>query len=130
MVTITIVDESTMGQQRSWDLALLDETISLRELIQRRVYQEVSEFNARQAELFQGLVQPTDAERTLNGSYRLRNRRALDWEVQYEKAVEAFGKRSYIVLVDERQVSDLNAAVELHAGTAVTFLKLVPLVGG
>jgi hypothetical protein len=129
MATVTIVDESTAGPKRAWSLDILDETITVRELIRRRVYQEVTEYNARQSGLFHGLVQPTDAERTLNG-YRLKTPRRLDWEAQYEKAVESFRRRAYIVLVNDRQVAELETAVELGAGAEVTFLKLVPLVGG
>ncbi len=132
MDTITILDESTAGGRRSWSLDVrdvLDETMPLREIIRRRVYQEVTEYNARRPELFQGLVQPTESERTLNG-YRPKTRRALDWEAQYEKAIEAFERRGYIVLVNDRQVAELDAPMELRAGTEVTFLRLVPLVGG
>ncbi len=129
MRTITICDESTLGEKRAWSLDFLDETIALRELIRRRVYQEVTEYNARQVGVFRGLVQPTDAERTLNG-YQLKAPRRLDWEAQYEKAIEAFARRGYIVLVNDKQVADLDTPIELRAGAEVTFLKLVPLVGG
>ena len=129
MTTITIVDQSTLGEQHAWDLDLLHESISLRELIRRRIYQEVTEYNARLSGYFHGLVQPTEAERTLNG-YRLKSIRRLDWQAQYEQAIEAFAHYSYIVLVNDQQVADLDDLVELHTGTEVTFLKLVPLVGG
>jgi hypothetical protein len=129
---ITIIDESTMGERRAWSLDVadvLEETLPLREVIRRRVYQEVTEYNARQAGVYQGLVQPTDTERTLNG-YQLKAPRRLDWEAQYAKAVGAFARRAYIVLVNDRQESDLDALVELRAGAEITFLKLMPLVGG
>ena len=129
MTTITITDESTMGEKRSWSLDFLDETISLRELIRRRVYQEVTEYNARQAGYFHGLVQPTEVERTLNG-LRLKTAHRLDWQTHYEKAIEAFTRLSYIVLVNDQQVADLDTPIELRAGTEVTFFKLVPLVEG
>ncbi len=129
MTTITIVDESMVGAKRSWGLDFLEETVSLRELIRRRIYQEVTEFNARKAGYFHGLVQPTGAERTLNG-FRLAPAHRLDWQVQYEKAVEAFLHHAYIVLVDDRQLTHLDAPVTIQATTEVTFLKLVPLVGG
>jgi hypothetical protein len=67
MTTITIVDESTVGEKHAWSLDFLDETVSLRELIRQRIYQEVIEYNARLTGHFRGLVQPTQAERTLNG---------------------------------------------------------------
>jgi hypothetical protein len=129
MPTITIVDESTRGEQTTWNLDLLEETLSLRELIRRRIYQEVTEYNARQSGFFHGLVQPTDAERTLNGA-RLRTPHRLDWEAQYAQALTAFARRSYLVLVDDQQVADLDAVIELCPSTEVTFLKLIPLVGG
>lgn len=131
MTTITIIDESTQGGQRTWNLDFLDETITLRELIRRRIYQEVTEYNARLSGCFRGLVQPTDAERALNGDgYRMKSTHTLDWQVQYEKAIEAFTRRGYLVLVNDAQVADLDAFIEMRTGTEVTFFKLVPLVGG
>lgn len=49
MATITITDETLLGEKRAWALDILDETIFLRELIRRRIYQEVTEYNARQS---------------------------------------------------------------------------------
>jgi hypothetical protein len=129
MTTITISDESTLGEKRAWQLDILEETMTLAELIRRRIYQEVTEYNAKQVGQFYGLVQPTQAERTLNGT-QLRSPRKLDWEEQYAAAARAFARRGFIVLVNDRQVTDLAAPVTLAAGAEVTFLKLVPLVGG
>jgi len=129
MTTITIVDESAAGETHAWSLDFLDETVSLRELIRQRIYQEVTEYNARLSGYFHGLVQPTQAERTLNG-YRPKATNRLDWQAQYQKAIEAFTRRGYLVLVNDRQIADLDASIELRTGTEVTFFKLVPLVGG
>jgi hypothetical protein len=129
MATITITDESILGEKHSWHFDLLEETITLAELIRRRIYQEVMEYNAKQVGAFHGLVQPTQAERALNG-YQLKAPRKLDWEAQYAAAEQAFARRGFIVLVDEHQVTDLAATVTLATGSEVTFLKLVPLVGG
>jgi hypothetical protein len=131
MTTITIIDESTQGEQRAWSLDFLDETMTLRELIRRRIYQEVTEYNAKLSGCFRGLVQPTEAERALNGDgSHLKPLHKLDWQAQYEKALEAFTRRSYILLVNDKQMIDLDASIEMRAGTEVTFFKLVPLVGG
>lgn len=129
MTTITIVDESMLGAKRVWSLDFLDETITVRELIKRRIYEEVAEYNAKMLGLFQGLVQPTDAERTLNG-FRLKTMHRLDWEAQYEQAIVAFSKHSYIVLVDDKQVNDLDTTFTLRSNSEVTFLKLIALIGG
>lgn len=130
MATVTVYDETTSGgRTNELTLEFLDERITVRELIRSRVYQEVTEYNARMPEYFRGLVQPTDAERVLNG-YRVRERRRLDWEAQYENAIAAFRGNGFMILVDDRQVVELDEVVELRHDAAVTFLKLVPLVGG
>src|SRR5262249_12257173 len=87
--TLTVRDETTAGQTlHEFALELLTERLTVRELIRSRVYQEVQDYNLRQPERFLGLVQPTDAEQTLNG-FKLKKPRQIDWKQQYEKAVEA-----------------------------------------
>ncbi len=128
--TVQVRDEHSPGGTTSeWALELLDERLTARELVQRRVYQEVAEYNAGAPGTFRGLVQPSEAERVLNG-YRLASGRRIDWEQQADKAVEAFARNGFILLVDDRQVLDLDEEVDVHAGSVVTFLRLVPLVGG
>ncbi|MFI6281291.1 hypothetical protein [Streptomyces sp. NPDC050988] len=130
MGMVTFVDETTSGDRGAgWGLEIAEERLALRELIRRRVFQEVAEFNARTPEVFQGLVQPKDTERVLNG-YALRTPRRIDPEVQSELALKAFAGNGFLVLVGDRQFTDLDEEIELRLGTEVTFLKLVALVGG
>lgn len=130
MATVTFVDETTSGQRsQGWHLDIFEERLSLREVIRRRVFQEVAEHNARGGEVFRGLVQPSDTEQTLNG-FRMRKPRRVDPEQQFERAVEAFSRNGFVVLVGDRQVAELDEQVELSMGTEITFLKLVALVGG
>lgn len=129
---LTVRDETTFGFNADgydFTISLPAEVVTARELIRERVRQEVEEYNARRPEFFRGLVQPTDAERTLNG-FKLKKLRALDWREQYDRAVEAFHRNGFILLVDDRQVEDLDALIEAKPQTNVTFLKLIPLVGG
>ena len=127
---VTIRDETTQGETTNeLTLEFLDERVTLRELIRSRVYQEVTEYNAKQAGYFKGLVQPRDAERVVGG-FRIRERRRIDWEEQFRKALEAFERNGFLLLVDERQLDDLDQEIELRYDATVTFLKLVPLVGG
>ena len=127
---VTIRDEPAQGETTNeLTLEFLDERVTVRELIRSRVYQEVTEFNARQAGLFKGLVQPKDAERT-PGGFRLTKPRRLDWEEQYRKAVEAFGRNGFLILLDNHQLDDLDEVIELRHDATVSFLRLVPLVGG
>jgi hypothetical protein len=128
--SLKLVDK-VPGQDRStaWILEVTEPVLTAREILRRRVFEEVTRFNASQGEVFQGLVQPTDTERALNG-YRLRKPRRLDWHEQYERATQAFGDSRFLLLVGDRQVESLDEELMLAAETEVTFLKLVPLVGG
>ena len=129
--TLTVRDETATGtvlHQRTLDF--LTEHVTVRELITRRVQEEVREYNrTTERDVFVGLVQPTDAEATLNG-YRPRTRRELDWEKQRDAALAAFETNGFFVLVGDRQVESLDERIRVEVGTEVSFVKLVPLVGG
>ncbi|QWB23492.1 MULTISPECIES: hypothetical protein [Streptomyces] len=129
MAIVTFVDETTAGERRAgWGLEIAEERLTVRELIRRRVFQEVAEFNARTPKVFQGLVQPEDTERVLNG-YAVRTPRRIDPEAQTALALRAFAGNGFLVLVGDRQITDPDEEIELPLGTEITFLKLVPLVG-
>ncbi|HJQ30312.1 MAG TPA: hypothetical protein VJ827_13315 [Rubrobacter sp.] len=131
--TLTIRDETTssFGDHRDegFTLDVLTERVTLRELIRMRVYREVRDYNLRQPELFRGLVQPTEAETTLNG-FKIRRGRRIDPERQFERAIESFYRNAFLILVNDRQLVDLEEEIDIHPGITVVFLKLVPLVGG
>ena len=129
--TLTVRDESTSGQNIGQTvIEFLTERVTVRELIRSRVYQEVQDHNRKdQRHVFQGLVQPTDTEQELNG-YRLRQPRQIDWKQQFEAALQAFERNGFLILVNERQAESLDEEIVIAPGTQVTFLKLVPLVGG
>jgi hypothetical protein len=132
--TLNIRDETTFSfrseDDEEFTLDVQAERITVRGLIRARVYREVRDFNLSQPEYFRGLVQPSDAERTLNG-FKVRQGRRIDPEKQFEKAIEAFYRNGFLVLVDDRQVDELEEEIEVRPDTTtVTFLKLVPLVGG
>lgn len=128
--TLTVYDETFSGERTPvCTLDLLSECITVRELIRKRVYQEVQDYNLRLPEFFQGLVQPTDTERTLNG-FRLRTPRRIDWEEQVKHAIEAFERNGFVILIDDQQAESLEEEIMIRLDTQVSFLKLVPLVGG
>ncbi len=127
---ITLYDETLWGEKTpALRLSLLSSRITLRELIRRRIYEEVQEHNAAPHLPFRGLVTPTPAERALNGEKADLNRR-IDWEAQYERALAAFARNGFFVLVGDQQVENLDDEIELKVSTDVSFVKLVPLVGG
>ncbi len=131
--TLKIRDETTFSlgddEERDFTLDVLEARITVRELIHARVANEVRDYNFSQPEYFRGLVQPTDAERSLNG-FKIRKGRRIDPEKQVELAIKAFYSNGFILLVNDRQVDELEDEIEIWPDTTVTFLKLVPLVGG
>jgi hypothetical protein len=128
--TLTIRDETPGAASfREWSLQVLTERLTVRDLIKSRVYQEVQDFNQRQTGEFQGLVQPTDAERTVNG-YRLKKPRQIDWRTQFERAIAAFDSQQVLVLINDRQAESLDEEFEVTPQTQVSFLRLTLLVGG
>jgi hypothetical protein len=132
LTKLLIRDETTasLGKtEHTFTVHVSGEKISVRELIRQRVYQEVEEYNNRQPAIFRMLVQPNDTERTFNG-FKFQKPRFVDPMAQYEKAIEAFEGNGFIVLVDDHQVDSLDTDISLTPETSVTFLKLVPLVGG
>ena len=127
-VKLSILDETTAGERRNaGEFNFETATSTLRDIIEHRVQQEVERFNRSDVEVFQGLVQPEEAERILNG---VRKRPILDWRKQYAKAIAAFNGNGFLVFVDDRQITELDETLRLSPQTKLTFLKLVPLIGG
>jgi hypothetical protein len=134
-VTVIIRDETAAGDVfHEHPLELPSERISVRDLIRERVYQEVQDFNQRQHEqIFRGLVQPTDAERVLNGGrpeFHLKQRRQIEWKPQFEKAQEAFLRNGFFILIDDRQAAELDEEFDVGPKSQISFVKLTLLVGG
>jgi hypothetical protein len=128
--TLTIRDETASGQKtNTFTLDCLTERMTVRDLIRARIYQEVQDYNQKEPEYFRGLVEPTNAERVLNG-YKLKAKRKIEWREQYQRALEAFDRNGFFVLVGDKQAESLDQEFEVKVDTEVAFVKLVPLVGG
>lgn len=128
--TLTVRDESLGGGAVSeLTLELLTERITTRELIRSRVYQEVQDYNHLPQGRCRGLIEPTEAERLLNGS-RQKGPQLLDWRPQYEKALRAFAAGRFLILVGETQVESLDEEITFRPGTFISFVRLTPLAGG
>jgi hypothetical protein len=123
--TLTVHDLSTDGTAlNEISLEFLTERITVRELIRSRVYQEVTEYNARRVTRWSGLVQPR-AESTAGQAPR-----RIDWEAQTKRAIAAFTTGTLLVIVDGRQAETLDDHIEVRAESSVAFLRLMPLIGG
>ena len=127
---ITVHDENFAGKVLNQILIEIEQdTCTLKDLIEARVKIEVEKFNELLPKYYQGLVQPTDSEVTLNG-YKVGERKKIDAEEQVFVALDAFTKNAYFVLVDNKQVTELDEVIELHSERKISFIKLTPLVGG
>ena len=129
-MVITVKDETFNGKVlHEIDLEFKTERVTVKDIISERVAREVERYNNKLPEYFNGLVEPSDAEKTING-YRLKNRKRIDAEKQVYVALDAFQKNGYFVLIDNIQSESLDQEVLLKAGTKISFIKLTPLVGG
>ena len=135
MTTVIIKDESGSGRiASSITLETVVERITLRDLITTRVREEVARYNAHRADpgdagdVFAGLVMPEGAVPTPAG-FRMPSRRPVDWE-QAAESLKAFRRNGFFILVDDRQITDLDEELELTADTDIRFIRLVALVGG
>ncbi|MFI6500346.1 hypothetical protein [Nonomuraea typhae] len=130
MASVVFRDETATGRASAeFSLPGLPERISARELVRLRVREEVARHNAAPSLHFRGLIRPTDAEAELNG-YRMPTARKLNWERQADAAEAAFTRNGFLLLIGERQIEDLDTEIDLTADPVVSFVKLVPLVGG
>ena len=125
-------------------LDLLGECITVADLIRRTVEEQVHELTVRRK------LDSERARRVLDrhyltpdeviaqaeaGSVRYPSERKqqpprIDAKVEVRKALHAFQSGAYYVLVDGRQVERLDEEVELRPGSKVSFIRLMPLVGG
>ena len=126
---VTGTGAAPAGPAPTMTLDFLNEEITVRELIERRVYEEVHDHNHARPSPLQRLVAPAGAESALNAP-PVREHRPVDWTVQRDRALEAFRRNGFFVLVGDRQVTDLDERIRLAVTTEVTFVRLVALVGG
>lgn len=129
-IRISVKDETFAGKVlNEIFLEFQKEHVSIEDIITLRVINEVNEYNKKLPTYFNGLVEPTDAEKTING-YKLKTNKIIDAEKQVYIALSAFLKNGYFVLIDNMQAESLDQEILLTENTIVSFVKLTPLVGG
>ncbi|OYU83254.1 MAG: hypothetical protein CFE24_12050 [Flavobacterium sp. BFFFF2] len=129
-MNILIKDEQLNGTvTNQFEIEIENQTITTKELISKRVIHEVEAYNNKLPSYFNGLVEPKESERTLNG-YKLKPKQIIDVEKQLYIALDAFLKNGYFVLADDQQLEELDQLVTLQSHSKISFVKLTPLVGG
>jgi hypothetical protein len=121
MGRVTFVDETTSGDRDAGrGLDVPEDRLTVRELIRRRVHQDAAEHHAAGGPRHRGPVRPREAAPG----------RRTDPAARTERALRAFEGNGLLVLVGDRQITELDEEIALPPGTEITFLTLVPLVGG
>ena len=129
-ITVSVKDENFSGKVLQEVLVgFASTTVTIKDIIEARVRQEVDSYNKKLPEYYNGLIEPSDAEKTING-YKLRSKKPIDAEKQIYVALDAFQKNGFFVLVDNQQCTALEQTVQLQPLTHIGFVKLTPLVGG
>lgn len=128
-MNILISDEQLNGTITNQFEIEIENKISTKELIEKRVTHEVETYNKNLPDYYKGLVEPTEAERTLNG-FKLKQKKIIDVEKQIYLALAAFQKNGFFILVDNEQLEELEQIVELKINSKISFIKLIPLIGG
>jgi hypothetical protein len=125
-------------------LRLMEERLTVAELIRRTVEEQVRELLARRA------LDGAAARRALDRQYLSAEEVAaqarqgavrypathagaapqLDVEAEVAKAQRAFAAGAYRVLVDGWPAERLGETISFAPGSTITFLRLTPLIGG
>ncbi|MFN8672723.1 MAG: hypothetical protein U0457_11675 [Candidatus Sericytochromatia bacterium] len=130
MNILKLRDETATGKiNYEFELIIDAEIITVKELITKRVTYEVEKYNSQKEEFFNGLVQPTESEKSLNG-YKMRHKKEINLNKQIEKALESFESNGFFIIANNRQLENLDEAIFLDKESNISFIKLVHLVGG
>lgn len=125
-------------QRQAFTLRLASERISARDIVAKHVRDEVDRLNdlarRRHAEhdrVASFLVgdHSHELERKLNKPNR-KGPKTLEPTEEVKAALDAIETRQVIVLFDDLEIEDLDADLTVTDQSKVTFLRLVPLVGG
>ncbi len=141
MSAVLKIVEKSLGrpQEATFELRLVSERMTGREIIARHIAQEVTRQNEKRSAAWTGHrragsfmvgFEPHPAEQKLNLAKPVRRPKLLDPAAEHKAALAAFESNRMIMLLDDRQIEDLDAEITLRDNSEVTFLRLVPLVGG
>lgn len=113
-----------------------DGQLTLRDLIERIVREQVDAFRKRQADndMLRALTERQIDEAVERGKVTMGNSdvpvQAVDEEAAIGAAWQAFEDGLYLVVIDEVEQRQLDAEVHLTEESRITFLRLTLLAGG
>lgn len=129
-ITAVMVDETVSGEVvHTVRLSLAVSSMPVRDLIRERIQQEAARFNLQRPVNFRSLVYPLGCEETDKG-FRLERHRDVNWEPQYQEALDAFEHHSLSIYIDNEPVKGLDDLVSFEDNPHISFVKLSPLKAG
>lgn len=139
-VSVRIIDEHFGKSKLSiFDLQYPTDTVAIRELIERRVEEEVAHVNNMKSNpdrikaehrMFLAGLTKRSPEVLLNKQVGVKNRKPIDAAQAVKTALKAFEAGRYFILFNDTQYEDLDEKVVLTPDSEVVFLRLTPLIGG
>ncbi len=129
MSTTVLVETKIPGQTppAAFQISLQSEQITVRDLLREYVTHQVEQHNCQQKTRSANFE--SEDEMILNNKVR-KPVGQLQCNVECERAYKAFESNQLVVLINKYQPSELDETVTVTADSKVTFLRLVPLVGG
>lgn len=133
-----ILESRILGRKKAFEpvqLTLSRETLTLQDLIEEVVKEQVEAFNTRQqdGQLFK-LLTPESLQKGLEvgkiTSGGLEQQQHMDVRAAQDIAITAFKDGLYYVFLGENQLEDLCETLTLDEHARVMFVRLTPLVGG
>ncbi|MCO1335910.1 hypothetical protein MO867_16365 [Microbulbifer sp. OS29] len=121
------------------NLRLISEKITLKEVIERSVKEQIKamqKISLTNTQIYDHLThQYLDDEKiqqlASTGKISIHKSSVnIDLEMETQRAVRAFTKNRFKVFIDGRELSNLNETHPLYDGCNVTFIRLIPLIGG
>lgn len=101
--------------------------VTVRELLRRRIQQEVAAYNADPGKVFEGLVQPTDSVRHSDGLH-MRQPRRLDADGLVDAALDAVETGLLRLEVGGETVADLDREVAVDEHDEVVAVLERPVI--
>jgi len=127
---INITDITAMGQLlHELQMSLPRPSIGIRELIDIRVRLEVENYIQGKRHAGYELFAVDEVEKLLNGRGS-GVAPQFDAEKHVQRAMSGFSSNRFFVIVNDRQVTDIDEKVAVADTTNVSFMQLMPLVGG
>jgi hypothetical protein len=128
--TLTISEQATGGgKPNQFGDVSIPERITVRQLICLYIDHQIEQYRGKCKDSKQhSFFIPLEQEQSLSGIQPGEGK--LNPEKLYSRALDAFSNNQFVLLVDDQQIEELEQDVFVTAKSNVTFLKLMPLIGG